>query len=121
MKHSGAATSPLSSLSCILTLSGSSPKRRPYPHEERTSGHSRSHRKVFGTIPRDWEEFAIIPEDFFADGDTVIVRGRVRAVAKASGRSMDAPFVHVFTVADGKLLRMTNHHDTTVWEETLGT
>ena len=77
--------------------------------------------KVFGTIPRDWEEFAIIPEDFFADCDTVIVRGRVRAVAKASGRSMDAPFVHVFTVADGKLLRMTNHHDTAVWEETLGT
>jgi uncharacterized protein len=75
---------------------------------------------VFGTVPRDWEDFAVIPEDFFADGDTVIVRGRVRAVAKASRRSMDAPFVHVFTVVDGKILRMTNHHDTAVWVETLG-
>lgn len=74
---------------------------------------------VFGAVPRDWEEFVLVPEDFFADGDTVIVRGRVRAVAKASGRSMDAPFVHVFTIADGKVVRMTNHHDTAVWVETL--
>jgi ketosteroid isomerase-like protein len=75
---------------------------------------------VFGTVPRDWQEFAIVPEDFFAAGNTVIVRGRVRAVAKDSGRSMDVPYVHVFTIADGKLRRMTNHHDTAVWVETLG-
>ena len=76
---------------------------------------------VLGAVPRDWAEFAVVPEDFYADGDSVIVRGRVRAVAKASGRSMDAPFVHVFTLADGKILRMTNHHDTAVWVETLST
>jgi uncharacterized protein len=76
---------------------------------------------VFGAVPRNWQEFAVILEDFFADGDTVIVPGRVRAVAKASGRSMDARFVHVFTVADGKILRMTNHHDTAIWVEALGT
>jgi len=75
---------------------------------------------VFATVPQNWEEFAIVPEDFFADGDTVVVRGRVRAVAKGSGRSMNAPFVHVFTIADGKIQRLTNHHDTAVWVETLG-
>ena len=69
---------------------------------------------VFATVPRDWAEFTIVPEDFFADGQTVIVRGRVQAVAKGGGRSMDAPFVHVFTVADGKIQRLTNHHDTAV-------
>jgi uncharacterized protein len=75
---------------------------------------------VFATVPQFWAEFTIVPEDFFADGDTVIVRGRVRAVAKESGRSMDAPFAHVFTIADGTVLRMTNHNDTAVWLETLG-
>jgi len=64
-------------------------------------------------------EFTIVPGDFLADGQTVIVRGRVRAVAKGSGRSMNAPFVHVFTIADGKILRLTNHHETAVWVETL--
>ena len=76
---------------------------------------------VFAVVPQDWQEFALVPEDFFADGDTVIVRGRVRAVAKASGKSMDAPFVHVFTLAGGKIQRMTNHHDTALWMETLST
>jgi uncharacterized protein len=75
---------------------------------------------VFATVPQFWEEFTIVPEDYFSDGDTVIVRGRVRAVAKNSGQSMNAPFVHVFTVADGKVARLTNHHDTAVWLETLG-
>jgi hypothetical protein len=35
-------------------------------------------------------------------------------------RSMDAPFAHVFTVADGKLLQMANHHNTAIWVETPG-
>ena len=76
---------------------------------------------VFSTVPLDWQEFSLDPEDFFADRDTVIVRGRLRAVAKATGKSMDAPFVHVFTVAGGKIQRLTNHHDTALWVQTLGT
>lgn len=77
-------------------------------------------RNVFATVPQNWAEFTIVPENFFTDGPTVIVRGRVRAVAKDSGRSMNAPFVHVFTIADEKIRRLTNHHDTAVWVETLG-
>jgi len=76
---------------------------------------------VFSAVPQDWAEFALISEDFFADGDTVIVRGRVQAVARATGRSMDAPFGHVFTVADGKIQHLTNHHDTALWVQALGT
>jgi ketosteroid isomerase-like protein len=76
---------------------------------------------VFSNVPRDWQEFSLDPEDFFADRDTVIVRGRLRAVAKTTGKSMDAPFVHVFTVAGGKIQRLTNHHDTAIWVQTLGT
>ena len=61
-----------------------------------------------------------MPEDFFNDGDTVIVRGRVRAKAKATGKSLDAPFVHVFTIKDGRIAKLTNHHDTALWREALG-
>jgi len=75
---------------------------------------------VFASVPRDWDEFRIVPEDFFNEGDTVVVRGRVKAVAKSTGRSMDAPFVHIFTVTDGKLTKLTNHHDTALWLEALG-
>ena len=35
---------------------------------------------VFAVVPRVWEEFQIFPEDFFSDGDTVVLRGRVEAL-----------------------------------------
>jgi uncharacterized protein len=84
------------------------------------SGHEQIVEHIFDSVPRDWLEFAIIPEDFFVDGNTVIVRGRVRAIAKATGRSMDAPYVHIFEISDGKLRRYTDHQDTAIWAETLG-
>ena len=74
---------------------------------------------VFGPVPLLWESFRLEPEDYFNDGDTVIVRGVVRGVTRASGRTLEAPFVHVFTVVDGRVTRMTNHHDTALWVEAL--
>lgn len=76
--------------------------------------------KVFAAVPEHWEHFQLVPEDFFHDGDTVIVRGVVQATAKKTGRRMRAPFVHVFTIRDGKIARLTNHHDTALWIEALG-
>ena len=83
-------------------------------------GHQQILENVFDTVPRDWRQFTIVPQNFFVDGNTVIVRGRVIAVAKATGRSMDAPYVHIFTLADGKLKRYTDHQDTAIWAEALG-
>ena len=76
--------------------------------------------KVFATVPQERDRLAVAPADFFHDGQTVIVRGVVDAKARSTGREMKAPFVHVFTVVDGKIKRMTNHHETAVWLETLG-
>jgi ketosteroid isomerase-like protein len=75
---------------------------------------------VFASVPQHWDEFQIVPEDYFSDGEAVVVRGRVKATAKSTGTSMDAPFVHVFTVRDGKIAKLTNHHDTAMWLQTLG-
>ncbi|HEY1990244.1 MAG TPA: nuclear transport factor 2 family protein [Acidimicrobiales bacterium] len=76
--------------------------------------------KVFGTISRDWTEFTLVPEKFICEGEEVVVEGHVKATAKTTGRSMGAPFVHVFTVREGKVGRLTNHHDTALWLQTLG-
>jgi len=75
---------------------------------------------VFAAVPDHWDSFEIVPEAYFNDGETVIARGRVRATARSTGASMDAAYVHVFTVRNGKIVRLTNHHDTAVWRETLG-
>ena len=90
-----------------------------FPHRGTHVGHAAVTEHVFGNVAEYWREFAIVPQDFFRDGDTVIVRGVVRAVARATGRSMSAPYVHVFTLAGGKLRRYTDHQDTAVWAEAL--
>jgi ketosteroid isomerase-like protein len=77
-------------------------------------------REVFAKVPEHWTEFHITPYDYFSDGDTVIARGHVKATAKATGTSMDAPYVHIFSLRNGKVVRLTNHHDTAIWRQTLG-
>jgi len=75
---------------------------------------------VFATVPEYWTEFALTPEQFLDAGDHVVVMGRLRATAKATGRNMDAPFAHVFELRRGKVARMVNYHDTARWIRTLG-
>jgi ketosteroid isomerase-like protein len=75
---------------------------------------------VLATVPRDWAEFNLSPEQFLDAGDHVVVTGRLRAKAKATGRSMDAPFAHVFFLRHGRVARMVNYHDTAQWLRTLG-
>jgi len=35
--------------------------------------------------------------------------------------AVEARFVHVFMVKDGRIQRPTNHHDTALWLQALGT
>jgi hypothetical protein len=35
--------------------------------------------------------------------------------------AMEAPFVRVFTVKDGRIQRPANHHDTALWLQAPGT
>ena len=74
--------------------------------------------KVFAMLPIEFESLQAVPEDYFNDGETVIVRG-VHGVARATGREMRAPFVQLFTVVDGYVTRLTTHHDTAMWVEAL--
>ncbi len=43
------------------------------------------------------------PRQFVAQGDTVVVLGYERSLAKATGRPLEQEWVHVFTLRDGKI------------------
>ncbi len=47
-----------------------------------------------------------------AENDTVVVTGESSWVAKSTGRSYDSPWVHVFTMRDGKIARFEAFYDT---------
>ena len=52
------------------------------------------------------------PLRFVAEDDTVVVTGQATWLAKPTGRSYDSPWVHVFTIRDGKVARFESYYDT---------
>ena len=69
--------------------------------------------KLLVPLMRDWNGFSAIADDFIEDGDRVVSIGAYAGVAKATGKTMRAPFVHVWRVRDGKLARFDMH--TATW------
>ena len=76
---------------------------------------------IFDPLDRDWwSEFTAEPEEFLDAGSEVVVIGRYRGVAKVTGRILDVPFVHVWTLRDAKAVRFRQFLDTHGWVEALG-
>jgi ketosteroid isomerase-like protein len=56
------------------------------------------------------------PREFIAEGDKVVVIGQATWQVKATGRSFDTPWVHVFTMRDGKIASFEAFGDTAAGE-----
>jgi ketosteroid isomerase-like protein len=90
------------------------------PHGGVYHGLDEVRRTIFDPLDRDWwEEFSAEPHDFLDAGDNVAVLGRYRGVAKETGKPLDVPFVHVWTLRDGKAVRFRQFLDTAGWVEAL--
>ena len=62
------------------------------------------------TAAEDIQEF--MQEDYIAQDDRVVVTGRSKALVKATGRTLDLEYVHLFTVSGGKIQRFVEYFDT---------
>ena len=51
-------------------------------------------------------------EDFIAQDDRVVVTGRTKALIRSTGRTVENEYVHVFTIAGGKVQRFVEFFDT---------
>lgn len=58
----------------------------------------------------EFEEFA--PQQFLAQGDTVVVLGYERIRVRATGRSFTNTWTHVLKLREGKVLRLRTYDDT---------
>ena len=68
---------------------------------------------AYATIFRDhvdgqWAD----PDDFIDGGDVIVVLGRMRGHAKATGREYEVHFAHVWTLTDGMPSRLHSYFDT---------
>jgi ketosteroid isomerase-like protein len=74
---------------------------------EESAGHG--HDAVRASLDRwkgEWEDYELRPEQFEHMGDRVLVTVRVRGRGRGSGVEIDARFYDVFTLSDGKIVRM---------------
>jgi uncharacterized protein len=75
---------------------------------------------VFQRIVADLPDFAVVPGSFIEGGDTVVVEGRYKGTSGATGARLDAQFVHVWQLRDGKVVRFQQYTDTKQWGEVSG-
>jgi len=72
---------------------------------------------LFMRLGSEWDGFAVHPKLFHDAGGSVIVEGRYSGTYKATGKSMDTQFCHVWDVKDGKLTRFQQYVDTArLWD-----
>jgi ketosteroid isomerase-like protein len=67
---------------------------------------------VFMRIPQYWNNFRVNVEKVIDGGDTVVVLGRYTATNKVTNLPLNAQFVHVWNVSNGKLTRFQQYADT---------
>ena len=69
---------------------------------------------VFMRLGTEWESFAVVPDEFIDGGDTVVVLGKYRGTYKATGKSFQANFAHVWKVREGKAVKFVQYVDTLI-------
>lgn len=67
---------------------------------------------LLARLAKDWDGFSATADDFVTEGDRVVSLGAYRGTFKATGKSVTAPFAHVWTVRDGLIRSFTMHTDT---------
>jgi uncharacterized protein len=75
--------------------------------------------EVFATVPQNFDDFRAEAEQFIDAGEHVVAIGRFRGRAK-NGATLDAPFVHVYRMRNGKVAGFQNYVEATRWASAWG-
>jgi uncharacterized protein len=90
------------------------------PHGGTYHGVDEVRKNIFDPLDEEWwDEFTAVPTEFLDAAGEVVVLGRYRGRAKETGKQLDVPFVHVWTVRGEKAVRFRQFLDTAGWIEAL--
>lgn len=67
---------------------------------------------VFMRLGEIGDDFAAVPDQLVAEGDTVVALGHYSWKHKSSGKPAVVKMAHVLTIDDGKLVAFQQHVDT---------
>lgn len=73
--------------------------------------------RIFMTKGTAIDGLTVTPSNIIDAGDTVAVEGRYTGTVKVTGKQLDAQFVHVWEIANGKAVRHQQYTDSKQWSE----
>jgi ketosteroid isomerase-like protein len=68
--------------------------------------------EFFQAVAEHLEDITLRMEPFAVQGDHVVAAGRYRARVKATGKHIDSPLIHLWTVHAGRIVRCQELTDT---------
>ena len=75
---------------------------------------------LFMKLGAEWDGFTVRPVAYHDAGGTVVVEGRYTGTFKATGKSIDAQFCHIWGIGDGKIARFQQYLDTSKVQDAMG-
>ena len=69
-------------------------------------------KNFFAPIGETMDEITLTMEPFAAQGDNVVTAGRYQARVKPTGKRVDVPLVHLWTIRNGLVVLYQNLTDT---------
>jgi len=67
---------------------------------------------VFMRLATEWNGFSAGAQEFLDAGSRVVAIGRYTGSFKATGKNINAQFVHIWTIVNGKITRFQQYTDT---------
>jgi len=74
---------------------------------------------VFMRLGAEWDGFSAVPDEFIDGGDAVVALGKYGGTYKATGKSLQVNFAHVWKVREGKAVRFVQYVDTLLVQRAL--
>lgn len=75
---------------------------------------------VFMKLGTEWENWTAVPQKIVdGGGDDVVALGTYTAKYLATGKSIDVPYAHAWTLRDGKVIRFHQYTDTAIVAKSL--
>ena len=74
---------------------------------------------VLMRLGTEWDVFSAAPEDFVDGGDKIVAVGTYSGKYKATGKSFQAPFAHLWQFRNGKAISFRQFTDTALVQEAL--
>lgn len=75
---------------------------------------------LFARLGSEWDGFSATPHNYVTQDHRVVVFGRYGGIYKATGRSQDVPFVHDWTIRDGKIISFQQYTNTAQLASVMG-